>query len=467
MSSLLSEVRAVRSLLDAMQGKPGLEAVKDAQMSRLADLVSKSSVTTAECPAILEEIDKCGLAKGNELMVAVSQRVGAGTQVTRAKLQDFTSLAVYFKSSQWEAMSKAAAGDPLDTIFQHASRLGLKYPSEHTWQRLTAIYLCVTSGIDGAGCMAPVAKVEFLKHVKRSGRRVLAPGVVEVGVLPQSPADYKAAFPEKYSAVFGNEPPAANPFGSQLFLLADSIRLRGTASAATSIVPAAQFAGQPSAPPDWCAALVSMLAGTLQQQMGGTPMLSNFKVFQGAQNQLPAPSPTAPLPLVLQPPAALDGGRSSRRSVAEATAEVRRALGHKATREAPQVAEKSEEQREEEETEKEEEEEEEEEEKQEPAAQKAKGAAAKKGVRADPKGKTGGGRGEKGEQLPVFKRPAGVAERATKRAKVCVEDTRSQVRCRRADGTSFAIPWGSRGGRPVGTREGALREAHSWLAKQA
>ena len=134
--------------------------------------------------------------------------------VTRAKLQDFTSVAVYFKRSQWEAMSKAAGGDPLDTIFQHVARLGLKYPTEHTWQRLTAIYLCVTSGVDSAACMAPNAKVELLKHVKRSGRRMFAPGVVGVGILPQSPANYEAAFPEKYNAVFGNEPPAANPFGS-------------------------------------------------------------------------------------------------------------------------------------------------------------------------------------------------------------------------------------------------------------
>ena len=66
----------------------------------------------------------------------------------------------------------------------------------------------------------------------------------------------------------------------------------------------------------------------------------------------------------------------------------------------------------------------------------------------------------------VLKRPAAAAPTSTsgKKALITMEKTRSQVRCRQSDGTSFAIPWGYRNGEWLRSMNQATAEAKAWLA---
>ena len=81
------------------------------------------------------------------------------------------------------------------------------------------------------------------------------------------------------------------------------------------------------------------------------------------------------------------------------------------------------------------------------------------------------------KEAKASKRPAAAAMRrlasapASKKAKgskACIgmEKNRSQVRCRRSDGTSFAIPWGYRNGQWVKSEHQAVAEAKAWLEKE-
>ena len=66
----------------------------------------------------------------------------------------------------------------------------------------------------------------------------------------------------------------------------------------------------------------------------------------------------------------------------------------------------------------------------------------------------------------VLKRPAAAAPTSTSglKAFITMEKTRSQVRCRQSDGTSFAIPWGYRNGEWLRSMNQATAEAKAWLA---
>ena len=63
------------------------------------------------------------------------------------------------------------------------------------------------------------------------------------------------------------------------------------------------------------------------------------------------------------------------------------------------------------------------------------------------------------------KTAAAAAAAAPAKKTIGKEGTRSQMRCRRPDGTSFAIPWGYRGGEWVRSEAEAVAEAKAWLKR--
>ena len=103
MAMLLTEVQAVRAMLEAMKDKPGCDLVKEGQAARLLALVRKSKISVANVPPLLSEVSQCGFAAEacGDLNRAISERTGMhGVASPRPKLQDFTSIGNYFMHGQ-------------------------------------------------------------------------------------------------------------------------------------------------------------------------------------------------------------------------------------------------------------------------------------------------------------------------------------------------------------------------------
>ena len=464
MGSFLAEVKATRVLLAAMQGKPGEAKLKSAQAARLLELASSLPVAAVDCPSAMEEIAQCMFddAAADGIMSAVAKRVGgevAGVRGQRAKLQNFSCLANYFLEEQWSTMmTTPQKEDPLRTVMCHAAQLGLRYPTEGTWQYIAAVYLLVQNEPEVITAMTPTAKHEVLKHVKRAGRRLLAPGTVDIPVLPDSPQEYSRLYPSQFKSVYGTMQPIGQPFGMALGMVAGSICMRVSGSAMTApVLPCARGQDEVASQTMQCQQMMMKCMMAMMGQGQADGALPGFQVFGKAassKSQLAlADSPKVAVPTLQTP--------ESRPSVVASTAAVRQALG------GMPAAQKRARQKEDEEEEEEAEEEEECEDQQ--AAEDEQDAAP--GRPHNEKGKNKSlNRGPAKKRLAavlsspplcVMKRPA-----SKECARICMEETRSQVRCRSADGTSFAIPWGVRSGKHMGTRAAAIQKAEKWLREQ-
>ena len=194
-NELLVEIQAVRSMLHDMSGKWEVDAVSAAQTDRLLELARRAQISLEECPALLAEVSQCNFpaAASGRLMQIISQRAGSHVHwkasSNRPKLQDYTSLGHYFMQAQWESMKSGS--DPLRTIIHHAAKLGLRLPSEPTWQMVTAIYLLVQNIAAAANALSPHDKNQVLKHVKKMGRRMLTAGDIVIAVLPGMPEEFR------------------------------------------------------------------------------------------------------------------------------------------------------------------------------------------------------------------------------------------------------------------------------------
>ena len=94
---VLTEIKAVRAMLEAMKDKPGVNEAKTGQAARLLNLILRSKLSIEEVPSLLSEVAACGFDERacGDLNRAISERAGR-TAAPRKKLQDFTSIANYF-----------------------------------------------------------------------------------------------------------------------------------------------------------------------------------------------------------------------------------------------------------------------------------------------------------------------------------------------------------------------------------
>lgn len=442
---------AVAGFIKQLKGSSATAQVLAAQKLHIEGMLAQADLSVAQAGRIMSSLgeipwDDVVLAELTQMIAQRTLCAPSLPQLGRSRLQDYRSLVHYFSEAEWAQLSseRVLSHSKLELLLGRSISLALRNPTEATLQAIASLYLACAEGYQKAVNLNAQLKYNTLQHIKKVFKSMHKPPLAHaILVLPASPSELAKSFPALWSEVFGKQPPTdARVSTIELEALGQTIPMRSTSRL---MISGSAPVAQPDQPQ--VMALVSALHKMLgvREVAGSIPI----QVFPRRAKALPALVPTL----------VLGAGASS-----------------PARSEAAEAGDKGEEKKEEEQQEGEDEEEEEEEKEQreeedadeedKKAAEKPMRAVAKRGGEAKAKNSKGTDGKEMGG-LPIMKRPAGVAERAQKKAKVCVEDTRSQVRCRSADGTSFAIPWGSRGGRPVGTREDALRKARSWLAKQA
>ena len=160
---LLVELCGVQKLLSSVQKSASLDVIAQAQEARIIAIVRKTTLTSEECSEAVQMAEKIW-PNSSTVIEHLCGAVGDHKSKGRPPLQNFAALAEYYTESQWKKM-RSSGSCVLPILLGQASRLGLKYPSETTWQIVCALYLSC-QGDEGALCtMSPEEKNKILQFV--------------------------------------------------------------------------------------------------------------------------------------------------------------------------------------------------------------------------------------------------------------------------------------------------------------
>ena len=124
----------------------------------------------------------------------VAQRASKGVAASgRPKLQDFVRLPHFLTSEVWCVLQNdGEAESKVEQLAVFAASLGLRHPTEATFQMMTALVLVSRTG---SPTITPSQKYASLQHMKRSFRSLQKLPEVYVPSLPATVERFKQDFP--------------------------------------------------------------------------------------------------------------------------------------------------------------------------------------------------------------------------------------------------------------------------------
>jgi len=311
-------LQGVQKLLASLRGQPCLESVAASQAKSVTEGlrgVSLSSEQAAALNSLIIDGDSWPAKLASELIQLIATSTSAcptTTSAARMKQQDFQAITEYFSMSQWHLFSDRSVVEDtkLDVMLDLCLSLGLRCPSEHTFQMLTMLWRLAVSGPEQLDGLAWSAKLDYLHHVKRvfkrKASRVVSPAhfILE---LPPLPATFKADHPDVYREVFAHSEPTKCPIPLPILKgYQDRFPCRSTRQAPVSQQVAANTDMQ---------AMVGMMSQMLQMLSRGPSSSSSssnddiriefLNPTRGAQSALSAPNSSStisvPVPPVVAP----------------------------------------------------------------------------------------------------------------------------------------------------------------------
>ncbi|CAK0804753.1 unnamed protein product, partial [Prorocentrum cordatum] len=193
---LRDQVEAVGRLLEAVQGQPCFDAVAAAQERMLVQAfgsarLQPTQVTTLSSLVAAQpwsEVSKGRLLEKLGSIVASGSAVGL-----RMAQQDYECIFGYLTAGSWHQLARTDVPEEakLNVLVDVAISLGLRNPTEGTYQMLTAMWRMAVDGAETAKNLAWAAKYSYLQQTKRVFKRQDHPGF--------------------FKQVYGDELPAACP----------------------------------------------------------------------------------------------------------------------------------------------------------------------------------------------------------------------------------------------------------------
>lgn len=286
--AIVARLAVIREKI-AAEGQKGIFTLPEATrcMTAMAKLqISEADLQSMEsvCVAAVEHVDN------------------SSSSCSRTALQDYCSVIDYFTEQCWESLlGQESHAFKCDLILKHCKKLGLRCPSESTFQTLAALFLSCCFGVEKAMQLGGDSKHETLKRMKmdykRSSMQHEGLGPIK---LPVSPTEFMDLQPELWTRVFGESCP--KPCKLQfdgLTALKYSIPMRITRKTATQcaegslkIVPKAAAAAPPMD-------MASFLGSAMQQMfqcMHGMQGVQGIQMLPLPRAQLQIGSPATPQP---------------------------------------------------------------------------------------------------------------------------------------------------------------------------
>lgn len=186
------------------------------QRDAISTALQHTSYDVDAASRLVDAVRSAGFAAADEqaLMQDVQQHVHTEFTVQkRVPLQDYKSIMHFGTETFWENMQEPSTAQASLTRFVHD--LGLRNPSEPTYQRLTALLLMSTEGMERARCMQPAVLYEAYLAVKRCFKAL--PKVAQpfrIKDLPATPLELKRSTPLLWKALYNEESPTECPFSA-------------------------------------------------------------------------------------------------------------------------------------------------------------------------------------------------------------------------------------------------------------
>ena len=319
-----SHLKALAQFMVQIRATPSFKDVVLAQKAHFTEQLSSLTFSVTDANLVVSALQEVPWPKdvADELLALVATKTtaqGPSQALARRTLQDFRGIMHFLTAKIWsdlqgtriDSMAKA------ELFIQHMVQMGLRVPSEQTFQSMAGIFLACQEGLAKACNLTPSVKHSTLKHFKSAFKRSIRCSVVQAWIpqLPATADKLKEEYPGVFASVYSENPPEPCPLdGVTLDGLINSIPMRSTNKSVTgSPFGASQEGGQ----------MMHMMQAMLQQFTGQQPANQggglNIK-FLGrpscAQAALPAGEPelqieSSPQLALMAPPALVQSGGQS------------------------------------------------------------------------------------------------------------------------------------------------------------
>ena len=477
---------AVHNLLLSVQGTPVHLDIARTQHSQLLTAIRAATLTATELADMVTHLNAIVWPQQNmsdELLLAANSASARGRPMVRSANQDYTAVVNYYTQQDWADTANNTTQNLLHTLLAKPLALGLKNPTENTFQVLAALLLVLQEGAcEKANMLSPQMKFESLKFVKKRFRAAAtyAPNVPWIQILPANPDNARdiVEFTPVFDNVYFEGDPIASPFNASLFnSVATSIPMRCTNARVRSFTQSSSQAIVPSHSPfDGQGMMQAMMQMMRMMQGSGSgsgaddprikikPGLKRLQTFtdepdgeqdeqavaiKGQQEQQATAGQQEQQAVAIKlqtmsPTERATKAQGKRKlTVEEATASILTDLGIGARgSDAEDDSDDDDDEG--------------------GAVKKSKKAKSKANAKARAKSAVAKAKAKAtAKKAPLVKAKAKAPAKKDVSATIANEASRKQFRCRAADGSSFSISYKKAGGEAK-----ALAEAKKWLSKQ-
>jgi len=171
-------------------------------------------------------------AQRNGLLLVLSEKLADSALVGKTDWgQNYCKASQYYRKDEWDKLGDpgVASGVKLQIVCDKFRRLRCKYPSEHTAQTATALFLTASDGLDRALVMSAMSKFETFKHVKAVLKKTCATAESSREMMLPEPAAFQARYPGIWNVEYALGPPVALPHSEPTFhALEHGVPMRAT-----------------------------------------------------------------------------------------------------------------------------------------------------------------------------------------------------------------------------------------------
>ena len=236
-AQLVSHLQALGSFMKQIKNTPSFADVCSNQRSHYSQQLSTMTLSIQEASQVADALKNMPWGAG--VLESMLQELAEKTAVSapnpkgsKTNPQDYRSVPSYFTNDHW-AMLKGSVSSmrKLEAIVGHAIRLGLKVPSEPTFQVITALYIASTNSVAPRD-MASADKYQMLQYIKKVFKKAVGKTVVSCLCITELPAEvdgFRTKHSDTYKEAFGDSEPCECQFDEVLFSsLIASVPMRNT-----------------------------------------------------------------------------------------------------------------------------------------------------------------------------------------------------------------------------------------------
>ena len=219
---LEAHLQALNKLFASLVGQPCLDVVAKQQSQSVLRSLANATLTVEDSSKLTTLLNDGAWPPAMKAMLIeeVAKRTSATCVAlgggSRTKLQNYEWVYNYLTTEQWFALSDRQIQDAakLDIVLDLATHLGLRHPTEATFQMMASLHCLGSMGPDHVRGMAFDRRLQAVQHTKRTFRRKcshLPQPMHFFDVLPEDPESFREGSAEMFEAVFGKTPPVRCP----------------------------------------------------------------------------------------------------------------------------------------------------------------------------------------------------------------------------------------------------------------